>query len=78
MAFPIAGATAVVAGSPRPTGASVLGRNSTSTSGTQVEHTISALMIASPSTGTDPHSLMEGASKRRLIRKARHIRNIRQ
>ena len=34
IAFPIAGATAVVAGSPSPTGASVLGRNSTSTSGT--------------------------------------------
>ena len=34
IAFPIAGATAVVAGSPSPTGASVLGRNSTSISGT--------------------------------------------
>src|SRR5215469_10730888 len=34
IAFPIAGATTVVAGSPRPTGASLLGISSTSISGT--------------------------------------------
>jgi hypothetical protein len=34
IAFAMAGATTVVAGSPRPTGTSVLGMSSTSTSGT--------------------------------------------
>src|SRR6266852_930091 len=38
----------------------------------------SALMITSTSTGTDAHDLMEGASERRLIRKARQIRNVGQ
>jgi len=35
-------------------------------------------MITSPSTGTDTNDLMEGTSERRLIRKARQIRNIGQ
>jgi hypothetical protein len=38
----------------------------------------SALMITSPSTGAEAHDLMKGASERRLIRKARQIRNIGQ
>ena len=38
----------------------------------------SALMITSPSTGTDAHDLMKGAREGRLIRKARQIRNIGQ
>jgi hypothetical protein len=37
-----------------------------------------ALIITSPSTGTDTNDLMEGTSERRLIRKARQIRNIGQ
>jgi hypothetical protein len=37
-----------------------------------------ALIVSSLSTGTDAHDLMEGASERRLIRKARQIRNIGQ
>jgi hypothetical protein len=35
-------------------------------------------MISPPSTGTDAHDLTEGAGERRLIRKARLIRNIHQ
>jgi hypothetical protein len=38
----------------------------------------SALMITSPSTGTDAHDLMKGAREGRLISKARQIRNIGQ
>ena len=36
------------------------------------------LVVSPPSTRTDAHDLMEGASERRLIRKPRLIRNIHQ
>jgi hypothetical protein len=45
---------------------------------TRVERDHLTLMITPPSTWTDAHNLMEGASERRLIGKAHLIRNIGQ
>jgi hypothetical protein len=45
---------------------------------TRVACQSSALIVSPPSTRTDAHDLTEGSSERRLIRKARLIRNISQ